>query len=250
MSVDPLADLYYPYSPYSYVLNRPLNAVDPDGRLVIFINEFDGGDRSLRGNRSYWGRFARGVERHFGEDPNKSIFIHGGVAVTRGERKLMGYWDGMNRADAILDQITDSEGNVTETIKIITHSMGGAYGKGFVLALLKAAKRRGIKGVPITLVADFDPFQAGGMNAIDNVFTQQFTQKRGKGKRNNKLLGDWSGLANHEQDSAEEYYDDETNGSHNISTFLNDISGLREGTYIWNGENWVLQDDNKQNRNE
>jgi len=248
--VDPVSEMYLAHSNYSYVLNRPLNAIDPDGQLVIFINGFDGGDKSLRGNRKYWKEFATRVENHFGEDPNRSIFIHGGVGLTRGYRKLVGYFQGEQVADQILDQITDSEGHVVETIKIITHSMGGAYGKGFVLALLKAAKRRGIKGVPITLVADFDPFQAGGMGAIDNVFTQQFTQKRGKGKKDNKVMGDWSLLANQYQDNAEEYYEDPNNASHNIWTFLNEVQFLKEGTYIWNGKEWVLQDDSKDNDNE
>jgi RHS repeat-associated protein len=39
-AIDPSATLYYPYSPYCYVVNRPLNAIDPDGRLVIFVNGF------------------------------------------------------------------------------------------------------------------------------------------------------------------------------------------------------------------
>jgi RHS repeat-associated protein len=37
---DPLARQYGPHSPYAYALNRPVNAIDPDGRLVIFVNGF------------------------------------------------------------------------------------------------------------------------------------------------------------------------------------------------------------------
>ncbi|MBD0405159.1 RHS repeat domain-containing protein [Flammeovirga sp. EKP202] len=36
--VDPLSELYYNNSTYNYALNTLLNAIDPDGRLVIFIN--------------------------------------------------------------------------------------------------------------------------------------------------------------------------------------------------------------------
>ena len=31
-TLDPLADNYHPYSPYAYVLNNPMNLIDPDGR--------------------------------------------------------------------------------------------------------------------------------------------------------------------------------------------------------------------------
>ncbi|MEZ4984956.1 MAG: RHS repeat-associated core domain-containing protein [Saprospiraceae bacterium] len=163
-AVDPLAELYAPHSPYSYVLNRPMNAVDPDGRLVIFINGFTP-NKSDQGSRSYWGSFANGVERHFGEDPSRSLFVHGGNELSRGSRLANGFMTGAEYANQILDMIVDENGYVTETIKVMTHSSGGAFGKGFVKALLKAAKRRGVKGVPITLVADFDPFQAEGLQA-------------------------------------------------------------------------------------
>ncbi|MEM9921255.1 MAG: RHS repeat-associated core domain-containing protein, partial [Bacteroidota bacterium] len=244
-AVDPLADLYQPHSPYSYVLNRPTNAIDPDGRLIIFINGFDGFNNKLRASRRYWGRFATEVERHFDEDPNRSIFVHGGTNSGAGSRIADGYLTGLANADAILDMITDENGNVTETIKVITHSMGGAYGKGFVKALLKVAKRRGVKGVPVTLMADFDPFQAASFSAIDNVFTQQFNQSFGPGKDDTTLIGDWAGVANQKQENAEEYYDDEDTGSHNIWTFIDDIVNLKEGTYIWDGKNWILQGDKK-----
>lgn len=37
-SVDELAEKYSSTSPYVYVLNTPVNAIDPDGRLVIYVN--------------------------------------------------------------------------------------------------------------------------------------------------------------------------------------------------------------------
>jgi len=33
-AIDPLADDYYSYTPYNYVLDNPLSAIDPDGRGV------------------------------------------------------------------------------------------------------------------------------------------------------------------------------------------------------------------------
>ena len=35
--VDPLAEKYYPLSPFVYVANNPVNAIDPDGKDIIFV---------------------------------------------------------------------------------------------------------------------------------------------------------------------------------------------------------------------
>ena len=40
MAVDPLASEYPAVSPYAFALNTPIQAYDPDGRLVIFVNGF------------------------------------------------------------------------------------------------------------------------------------------------------------------------------------------------------------------
>ena len=36
--VDPLAHKYFPVSPYSYVANMPIRAIDPDGKRIIIVN--------------------------------------------------------------------------------------------------------------------------------------------------------------------------------------------------------------------
>ncbi|MCB9303640.1 MAG: hypothetical protein H6566_23630 [Lewinellaceae bacterium] len=186
--VDALSELYYPYSNYSYVLNRPINAKDPDGKLVVFINGFTP-SKGNQGTPRYWREYTRnrsilGINQKTGNpiysySPEREVrafdkrvmqhlgdfnatYIHGGNNLSRGSRYADGYMTGVANAEAILNQIIDENGNVTETIKVITHSMGSAFGKGFVKALLRAARKRGVKGVPVTLVADFDPFQAAG----------------------------------------------------------------------------------------
>lgn len=37
MALDPLADKYFPLSPYTYTANNPVNAIDPDGNKIIFL---------------------------------------------------------------------------------------------------------------------------------------------------------------------------------------------------------------------
>ena len=42
MTVDPLAEKYYPMSPYGYCLNNPIKFIDADGRLPrIYIEMVD-----------------------------------------------------------------------------------------------------------------------------------------------------------------------------------------------------------------
>ena len=50
-------------------------------------------------------------------------------------------------------------GVIDESIKVITHSMGGAYGKGYIQAILDYAKKHEIAGVNVAFEADFAAFQ-------------------------------------------------------------------------------------------
>ncbi|KDN54720.1 RHS repeat-associated core domain protein-containing protein [Flavobacterium seoulense] len=43
MNIDPLAEKFSKISPYTYVANNPLNAIDPDGRDIIFLTRNNDG---------------------------------------------------------------------------------------------------------------------------------------------------------------------------------------------------------------
>ena len=265
--IDNISELYYSFSSYSYVVNRPINAIDPDGNLVIFINGFVGTSKSSKGSPSYWRTYEKRMvwdrqpsqwldpgEYHYAWSQSLSfdgtvmdqlgdhnpLYYHGGTHASAGIRAGHGYQKGLEDADKILDSVVDQNGNVTETIKIITHSMGSAYGKGFVKALLEAAKRRGVKGPLITLVADFDPYQANKLSAETNVYTMQYWH--GRKKNGPRVPGAWPYLANQWQGGANQYIEGTSSASHYIISFIDQIKSLKEGTYIWNGSTWVLQE--------
>jgi hypothetical protein len=158
-------------------------------------------------------------------------------------RFAAGLADGTNDSKTIIDNLArDKNHNITESIKIITHSMGGAYGKGFVAALkayINTLPKDVQKQIKITLVADFDPFQAGELTADPDIKTTQF-------KHDNpwNIFGmGW--LANEDEKGLDPQKDIITNSGtstdHAIISFLNDINNLAEGTYKWDGSKWIKQ---------
>jgi RHS repeat-associated protein len=266
ITMDNLSELYFNNSSYVYALNTPVQAIDPDGNVVIFINGQHSGDggkpqywrqyeRVLRFNSNLTGSISYRKEEVFAFDTavmshlqdNKPIYKDGAIGgfkntlwetdsskinLWSSNRINAGYEQGQKDASMIIANLAKDKttGEIVETIKIITHSMGGAYGKGYVKALkeyIKTLPKEQQKQVKITLVADFDPFQAGRLSADPDIYTQQFTH-----------LGGFWGLAEERQGglSDENYY--ETDGEHSIFTFFSDISNLQEGTYLWNGNSW------------
>ena len=264
-ATDNKAEFYFANSPYVYALNTPVNAIDPDGNLVIFINGLGGG------GQNYWRTYDKvriGVtlnrmgnevpvyrnELRSAFDLNVSdqlgdhnrMYIDGSPGsilnnFTSGQRFSQGYDEGLSQAASIIGSLArDPQGNIVETIKIITHSMGGVYGKGFVSALkyyIKTSKDPQVRKALITLVGDFDPFQAGGKlgEADENIYTQQFINSGWWDLFN----AGW--LANEEEEGADEVIRNKNKTSHFVDTFIGNIDQLQEGTYEWNDDKqeWI-----------
>jgi len=185
-----------------------------------------------------------GNSRYYdGSDGGYHPLFDGMRSSSKGEgREQNGYESGKKDAASIIANLArDPNNNIVESIKIVTHSMGGAYGKGFVRALKEYIKTLPIekqKQILISLVADFDPFQAGDITADPNIKTLQFKHK------NNANIFGMGWLANEDEkglgtDNVKT--NTGTSTDHSIFTFFNDISSLQEGSYKWDGKQWVLQ---------
>jgi len=164
---DPLEDKYPYLSPYNFVANTPIQAVDPDGRYIIFINGYNVSDvivgpflpgwsvgiknksaaKSLdfaenaydfsnaggHIGANYWKGFDRGAMKKWGD--YKAQYVDGSPTFGMQDidddfRIAAGKSQGRNDAKSILKNLDEGE-----TIKIVTHSMGGAFGRGYVEGL-------------------------------------------------------------------------------------------------------------------
>jgi RHS repeat-associated protein len=264
-AIDSKSELYFATTPFAYVLNQPTQAVDPDGKLVIFINGMHAGSGGKPEYWRYFGRvkvgervihgmvdskpqpiyqtqeilaFDRSVMNHLGDQ--NSMYVDGAMGgaihasrngnLDEDTRKDAGYAKGMEDAQMIIENLArDKSGNITESIKIITHSMGGAFGKGYAKAILDYARQNNIAGVVIAFEADFAPFQPYGQEAIEDENmgpTLQFSHSADKVAGNKPIKGA------RQQDTSR----DKDQG-HGILSFLNQISKLPAGTYkVVNGK--------------
>jgi RHS repeat-associated protein len=251
--IDNKAELYLNITPYSYAANQPVNAIDINGDLIIFVNGFTM-SRTEKGTGWYWrewetqhkfekneygevysngpkltGRaFDIAVAKHLNDFNLMYVDGHHGLDVSdrRRDGKAKGYKD----APAIIESLHRTNGVVDESIKIITHSMGAVYADAYIKGIEKYLDEHPEykKDIKITLVADFDPFQAGSIKNDGKRKKQQYLHK-GKGS----LSG---GLANEKEQNPENYelFESPTEGSHSIMSFFNEISNLKEGKYVWN----------------
>jgi RHS repeat-associated protein len=274
--IDGKSELYFATTPFAYALNQPTNAVDPDGNLVIFIN---GGHLGTGGKPEYWRGYAsvkvgervlrgmvdskpqpiyeiqevaafdRSVMNHLGDQ--NAMYIDGGMGgllnsdrngnLHEGARREAGYDKGMEDAEMIIENLArDKNGSITESIKVITHSWGGAFGKGYAKAILDYARQNKIAGVVIAFEADFAPFQPWGQQAIEDENmgpTLQFSHNADRVAGNKPVSG-----AEQKDTSG-----DESQG-HSILSFSKQVSALPTGTYTV--KNGTIIPDKKKEDNE
>jgi RHS repeat-associated protein len=222
-TIDPLCEKYYSISPYVYCANNPINAYDPDGKLIIFINGFyvtptEGGDKSYWRSYKNWHFSFSAYPVHYRREKiyefdidvmrylkdSKAKYVDGSLGGAIGMlcnnmstaaevRRQNGETIGLIDAPSIISSLTkDKDGNITEHIKVITHSMGSAYAKGYISSILKYADDNGIKGIIIDFEADFAPYNTQSQEAIKHPNmgpTYQFSHSQDIFAGNKKISG-------------------------------------------------------------
>lgn len=189
---------------YLYVKNRSTFYIDPSGHAVVFINGFDTGNG---GTSDYWkGTDCEIMDALNDHNPYYRDGSPGwnpfGDANTPQNREQAGYNDGIN--------IDLPKG---EPIFLATHSMGGAYGKGFARALKE-------RGYNVQHEYDFAPYQPEAQQAV--VPTSQYGHSDDMVTRHNST---------HNQIKGSESYSYTTSGqgpvgSHQMESFRNEISTI------------------------
>lgn len=169
MSLDPLKALYPSMSPYCYAGNTPIAAYDPDGRLILFVNGYTSGCVAGRG---YWSeakkysqnpepnQFIDAAMEYFGDSnvDDDVSFINGEGAwySTASSRQAAGREYVKNNLESIKASLVSGE-----TIKIVTHSMGGAYAEGMIEELIAA-------GIEVEKVVHLSTADASGIVISEN----------------------------------------------------------------------------------
>ncbi len=265
LSVDPLQQEYPGISPFAFALNTPIQALDPDGRLVIFVNGFMPKQWAQEGNHpsgaytgeplyrpyptyefstgnqptylgegfSYWD----GVDDMFMDRfvDHKSVYVNG--SDERTSEATDRYNAGMVTGQQLIQQILS--GNITlatdETIKIVGHSQGAAHSAGMAY-VLDEAYHNGIIKNPVEQIYFLAPHQPTEFNTPDGIFSVQYSRKSdqvsSKGLISSEFVSGGSEFGRIPSVSEFQPLRDITGnrGGHNVGTFK-EIFATKEGEF-------------------
>ena len=136
---DPSHKDYYPWSPYAYCGDNPVNAVDPDGRKIVFINGYLGFG-SPEGGKSYWNgfnsTFVKGAQSFFNDNNVFFTDTDHFIFSSARSRIRLGYEYARNHYNEWISDMSDDE-----SFKLVSHSMGGAFSKGIETYLKEKGRK-------------------------------------------------------------------------------------------------------------
>lgn len=180
LSTDPASAEYPSIGPYAFVMNNPINAVDPDGRKVLFVNGYynNGGSgdspfpdayTGTQGGRNYWSEsFIQGAGSFFHDQNYQFIDGRGDYGSSADDRFKSGYAWAQANYSTLTEGVVDANGVQTETIKVVSHSMGAAYSEG-VIAFLSE------QGLTVETAVHFSAADAGDIITDPDINTYQIT---------------------------------------------------------------------------
>jgi RHS repeat-associated protein len=201
MSTDPYAEKYETLSPYTYVSNNPINAIDPDGRLIIYVNGllFDqalghktlgrsGGEfvshyaypppRNFQRNGismfgqsvPYWGNVRNTINDHFGDYNNIFVNATDDFKSQASDRYAQGKTSGLELIAQLQNGTIELENE--ETIKVVGHSQGAAFAAGMLSALADSEYASRVE-----LGLYLSPHQPGDFEHPDGIPGAQFSTR-------------------------------------------------------------------------
>ncbi|WP_289766597.1 RHS repeat domain-containing protein, partial [Bacteroides acidifaciens] len=221
---DPLAFNTPDVSPYTFCAGDPINYSDPTGEVIIFINGFHWGDG---GKSEYWEGVDKIIMKGFKD--YKAIYYDGSTGgganmaynTDHKYREFKGYRQGITDAAEIFKNL-----NTNETIKIVTHSMGAAYAKGFIKGLQSIDFESSVSHILLEL--DLAPY--GSLKQSANPYVQTINISHPKdffaGKSQMKNLNE--NIVTHINRPKESKFD-----AHRITSFVDDLSDFfRKHIYL------------------
>ncbi|MDO5527071.1 MAG: RHS repeat-associated core domain-containing protein [Prevotella sp.] len=261
-SMDPLCEKNYPVTPYSYCNGDPVNRFDPDGLFTVFIN---GMNLFSGGSPDYWGNFDKNLMQKIQEISGHVLYRDGsingfwGLNLMNGitysmamsghrmksnmfaeDRHSYGYAQGKYDAAFIVSQMQrNKKGFITEKLRLVTHSMGGAYGKGYAQAIVDYAYNNKDKCEGLVIDEyDLAPYQTNMQQAVWGVNTYQWSHVHDKIAGNSLIRGAVRMTDNY---MGTDWYKSHTIDSYEQSNIINQIMSLPQGVYIFSNGEFIKQ---------